>query len=239
MFDFVQNFIYSIAEFQEKFLRKKLGRKFKSSYSNTTSKKIYSRAASLELTGATQKNKIKLENNITTILKKYDNNPQKLLDFVSRSGTNVYKKPFANKILALIKCEEGFISKLNGIKALYLNIFLKITGEDVKISFKTEPMFLVRNLPLENCYIIQQFHKWYAMKLNLPGFDAESQENFQKFITPTNDDKIKELSVEEILGLKEAIAREVDAINFVVELAKSTEGSKNALRKMTAGGASV
>ena len=75
-------------------------------------------------------------------------------------------------------------------------------------------------------------------KLNLPGFNAEAQNNFQKFLH-SDDSDIKLLSVEEILDLKEAIARDVEAINFIVDLAKSTTGSKNALKKMTAGGATV
>lgn len=239
MFDFIQNFIYSVLNRQEKLLFRKSGQKFKSSYSNSTSKKVFSNAASLELNSKTQKNKIKLENNVKTILKKYENDPQKLLDFVERSGTKIYKIPYANKVLALIGCEEGFISELKGTKALCLNLLLLISGVKTKLSSKTEPMFVLRDLPLESCYTIQQFHKWYAMKLDLPGFDPKSQENFQKFITPVNDGKIKELSIDEILGLKEAIAREVEAIDFVVDMAKSTEGSKNALKKMVSGGATV
>lgn len=238
MFDFIQKLIYSFLALQEKILRKKLKRNFKSIYSNSTSKKKITQSVSLELTAKTEKNKTKLKNNIEVILKKYENNPQKLLDFVQRSGTKVYKIPFANKILGLIGYEEGFIIA-EGLKGLYANIIIPIfAGEKIKFSFKTEPIFVLRDLPLDNYHMIQQFHKWYAMKLNLPGFDFESQNNFQKFLN-SNDEDIKSLSVEEILGLKEAIARDVEAINFVVDLAKSTTGSKNALKKITTGGASI
>lgn len=238
MFDFIQKLIYSFLALQEKILRKKLKRNFKSIYSNSTSKKKVTQSVSLELTAKTEKNKTKLKNNIEVILKKYENNPQKLLDFVQRSGTKVYKIPFANKILGLIGYEEGFIIA-EGLKGLYVNIIIPVfAGEKIKFSFKTEPMFVLRDLPLDNYHMIQQFHKWYAMKLNLPGFDFESQNNFQKFLN-SNDEDIKSLSVEEILGLKEAIARDVEAINFVVDLAKSTTGSKNALKKITTGGASI
>lgn len=239
MFDFIQKFIYLVLNFQEKLLTKRLGRNFKTFYSNKTSKKAFINGAILELNSETKNNKIKLENSVKTILKKYKNDPAKLLEFVEKSGTKVYKFPFADKILGIIGYEEGFISETKGFKGLYLNIILFLAGNKIKFSLKTEPMFVMRNLPLDPYSMIQQFYKWYAMKLNLPGFDAESQENFQKFLSPSNDEKIKELSVEEILGLKEAIARDVDAINFIVDFAKSTEGSKNALKKVTAGGASV
>lgn len=239
MFDLFQKIIYSFLEIQEKLLRKKLKRNFKSSYSHSTSKRVFGQGASLVLTSQTDKNKEKVKGNIELIIKKYGNNPDDLLEFVKKNGTKVYKIAFADKVVKRIGYEEGFISTLKGIKALYLTTCLKVLGENIKISLTTEPMFVLRNLPLESCYFIQQFYKWYGTKFDLPGYDAESQENFQKFLSPENDDKLKELSVDEILGLKEAIARDVEAINFVVELAKSTTGSKNALKKVTTGGASI
>lgn len=237
MFDFIQNLIYSILSIQEKILTKRLRKRLKG---NFKSKRTFGKANSLELNSQTEKSKLKLENNVKTILKKYNNDPEKLLGFVQRSGTNVYKIPFANKILAIIGYEEGFISAVKGLKALYLNIFVSVlSGERLTLSFKTEPMFILRDLPLDNYCTIQQFHKWYAMKLNLPGFDFRAQDNLQKFLSPSNDEKIGELSIDEILGLKDAIARDIESINFIVDLAKSTTGSKNALKKIIAGGASV
>jgi len=239
MFDFIQKFIYSILTFQEKFLVKKLKRNFKSVYSNSTTKKVFGEAASLTLNTKTGKNKTKLEHDVKTILKKYENKPDKLIEFIKRSGTKVYKFKFADKILKLINCEEGFVSSTSGFKALYLNVIIPIFAkEKINFSFKSEAIFVLRDLPLDNYTTIQQFHKWYAMKLNLPGFNEEAQNNFQKFLNSSDSD-IKSLSVEEILDLKEAIARDVEAINFIVDLAKSTTGSKNALKKMTTGGATV
>ena len=239
MFDFIQKLMYSILALQEKILSKKLKRNFKSVYSNTTSKKVFGMAASLELNSQTEKNKVKLESDVITLLKKYENKPQNLLEFIERSGTKVYKIPFADKILELINNEEGFVASKTGSKALLINVVISLfTKEKIKLSLKTQPMFILRDLPLDSYYMIQQFHKWYAMKLNLPGFDPESQNNFQKFLN-SNDEDTKSLSVEEILGLKEAIARDVESINFIIDLAKSTTGSRNAMKKMTSGGASI
>lgn len=41
------------------------------------------------------------------------------------------------------------------------------------------------------------------------------------------------------MALKEAIARDVDAIDFVQKIAKQNEGSQKAMKKLTDGGASV
>lgn len=240
MFDLFQKLVYSIMDLQEKILKKNNANNMKTSFSHSTSKRFFGSAASLQLTTKTEQNKRKLENNIKVILAKYSNSPQKLLGFVRRSGTNVYKIAFANKILKLIGCEEGFISETKGIKGLSLNILTSlISKEKLNLSLKSEPMFILNTVEPDCHFIVQQFHKWYAMKLNLPGFDSKSQDNFQKFLEPGNDHKIKDLSIEEIIGLKEAIARDVEAINFVVELAKTTTGAKNALKKITVGGASV
>lgn len=238
MFDFIQKLIYSFLALQEKVLRKKLGRTSKSIYSNTTSKRKFAKGVSLELTAKTEKNKIALKNDVEVILKECENNPEKLLEFIQKNGTKVYRIPFANKILKLIGYEEGFVIA-EGVKGLYVNIIIAIlAGEKINFSFKAEPMFILRNSALDDYYLIQYFHKWYAMKLNLPGFDFESQNNFQKFLN-LNNQNIKSLTIEEMLGLNEAIARDIEAINFIIDFAKSTAGSKNALKKITAGGASV
>lgn len=241
MFDFIQDFIYSILAIQEKILKNKLRRNLKTSYSNTTTKKAFISGASLELTSETERNKKRLEHNVRNIVKKYENNPQKLLEFVEKRGTKIYKIPYADKVLKAAGYEEGFISATKGFRSLYLNIIIPILAkEKIKLSFNTSPMFVLKNAPLNSYSTIHQFYKWYSMKFNLPGFDAESQENFQKFLTTSKEDeKIKELSIEEILGLKEAIARDVEAINFIVDLAKSSECSKNALKKVSTGGASI
>ena len=239
MFNVINKIVYFFLSLQEKALRKNLKKNFKSSYSNSTSKVVFGNDCSLKLTSKTEKNKEKLKHDVETVLKKYRNDPEKLLNFVERSGTCIYRIPYANKLLALLGYEEGFVGELSGLKALYLTIFVSILSGKKVVSMKTKPMFVLRNTPVNNFYMIQQFHKWYAMKLNLPGFDTESQANFQKFMTSANDDDIKTLSVQEILGLKEAIARDVEAINFVVALAKGTEGSKSAMQKLVAGGTSV
>lgn len=240
MFNFIQDLICVVIDLQSKFLGKKSKKYCKSSCTNRTATRVYTQGASLELNTKTQKGREKLENNLRLILKKYDNDPEKLLGFVKRSGTKVYNIPCAKRILKAVECEEGFISASSGIKGLYINLITSIfSGERKKLTQNSEAVFIFDKTLPDKHIIIQQFHKWYAMKLNLPGFDENSQNNFQKFLEPENDGKIKDLTIDEILGLKDAIARDVEAITFVVELARSTSGAKNALKKISTGGASV
>lgn len=224
MFDFIKKLIFG----------KKLKRNFK-----PISKKTFTAAGSFESTGETEKNKLKLDNGVKIILKKFANNPEMLLKFIEKSGTEIYRLNFANKLLRLIGYEEGFVIPTKGLKSLYINTVISIfASKKVKFSLETEPKFILNKKPVDQYFMIQQFYKWYAKKLNLPGFEPEAQDNLQKFLNSTDED-FKDLSIEELLELQEAIARDVESIDFIVDMAKNTDGSKNALKKMTDGGASV
>lgn len=240
MFDFVEKIIYSFQKIQEKVLNNIAGQNLQCYVGNKTSKRVIGIAASLEVNSKTEKGKAKLKNNVECILKKYDNDPEKLIGFIKRSGTKVYEIPFAKKVLKLVNKEEGLITSTKGLKGLYLNIILPLlSNEKINLSTNLETVLVFEKKSTEDIFIIQQFHKWYAYKLNLPGMDTKAQENLEKFLQPSNDNKIKELSIDEILDLKDAIARDVESINFVIDLAKSTTGSKKALAKMISGGATV
>ena len=100
-------------------------------------------------------------------------------------------------------------------------------------------MFLLNEGEVDKYAMIHQFYKWYAMKINMPGFDSTSQENFRKYIDEKSYLQPDNLDIDDIIGLKEAIARDVDAITFVENIAQKTDGSKNAMKKLTDGGTSV
>lgn len=234
MFNIAEKIINLILKTQEKLLRKSVDMPSNLSFSTSTNKTAFAKGCSLILTTKAEKTKQQLELKMKDIMKKYISQPDKLLEYAEKSGTKVYKISHADKILNAISEEEGFISETTGLKALVLNI---LTGEAP--SFKSAPMFIVQNKELDPFFMAHQFHKWYAMKLNLPGFDAKSQSNFKKYMKNSNSKDLDNLEVNDILALKEAIARDVEAINFVVDIAKSTTGSKQALQKIATGGASV
>src|SRR5574344_112206 len=239
--NYIRVILYWILSLQEKVLTKKLERNLKKVYSSSTTKRSFSKDYCLTLSNETERNRARVDFELKNILKQAQNNPQKLLNFIEKKGTSVYKIPYANVLLGLILEEEGLIYEKKGLTALYLSAVISIlSGSGLKFKLKTEPMFVMRDLPVDAYYMIHQFHKWYALKLNLPGFDYHAQENFKKFFNKNNDEELNKLNIDEILSLKDAISRDVDAINFVVDLAKSTEGSKKALQKITsAEGASI
>ena len=88
-------------------------------------------------------------------------------------------------------------------------------------------------------YMVHQFYKWYALKNNLPGFDYFSQKIFKIYLN-SDGSGLENLTLSEITGLKEAIARDQEATDFALKLAKQKEGSKKVLDKMkNDGGANI
>lgn len=229
-----QQIIYFFLEKQEKALSKKLSKHLKNSSSNKTSKTIVSKDVTVTFNAETEKSKELVKKNVTDIIKSCNNDPTKLLAFIESKGTKVIKIENADKILSVIKEEEGLITELEGIEALYINI---ITNSG--FSFKSKPMFIMRNGQIDAYYMAHQFYKWYALNMGLPGFDFMSQKIF-KISLNSNGAVFSNLNLDEMTGLKEAIARDQEATSFALELAKSKEGSKNVIDKIkNDGGANI
>ena len=221
-----QKIIYFFLQQQEKALSKKLHKHLKASSTNSTSKTVLSKGVTMTLTAETEKKKELVKLNVADIIKACNNDSAKLLAFIESKGTKIVKLDNADKILSVINEEEGLVTSLEGFEGLYINIVTE-SG----LSFKSKPMFIMRNGEIDPYYMAHQFYKWYSLYMGLPGFDFMSQKLFK--ITLNSDDAIlSELSLDEMTGLKEAIARDSEATIFALELAKSKEGSKKVLDKI-------
>ncbi len=220
---------------QEKNIQNKLKKTTKRSFTNKTSKTIFGTAANVTLNTETQKLIELVKTNVSTIIKKVDCNPEELLNYVKAANTPVYKINNADKLLGFIQEEEGIIYEQEGITALYLSI---ITGQGIK--FKTQPMFILRDGEIDKYYMLHHFYRWYSIKSNLPGFEYSVQKKFKQFIVDNSDEMLKKFTMEDIVALKEAIARDQEATEFVLEYTKQVEGSKNVIDKIkNSGGANI
>ena len=136
--------------------------------------------------------------------------------------------------MSLIREEEGLITALEGIEAFYINVMT-----DSGFSFKSKPMFIMRNGEIDPYYMVHQFYKWYSLYMGLPGFDFMSQKIF-KISLNADVSMLSSLNLDEMTGLREAVARDREATEFTLELAKSKEGAKNVLDKIkNNGGANI
>ena len=232
--NFFQKIVYFFLEQQEKALSKKLNRHLKVSSSNSTSKTVLSKGVTMTLSAETEKKKELVKQNVSDIVKGCNNDPAKLLAYIETKGTKVIKLDNADKVLSVINEEEGLITALEGIEALYINIVTE-SG----FSFKSKPMFIMRNGEIDPYYMVHQFYKWYSLYMGLPGFDFMSQKLF-KIALNSDPSMLSNLNLDEMTGLKEAIARDSEATSFALELAKSKDGAKNVFEKIkNDGGANI
>ncbi len=183
--------------------------------------------ATLTIENNYNQNKKANEDKIEKIVEKYLDDPKKFFDYIKGANTPVYKTKFAKNILANIGELEGFIYPKKGLKALYLNLIL-----NKKISFKTPEMFVVSSFDVNAYAICYQFYNWYCYKMRLDGFEAKTQEKFQHIFEICESDKINSLSFGEILELKSAIKRDIEAIDFVKKLAVKKAMAKKNLEKI-------
>ncbi|MBQ4646931.1 MAG: hypothetical protein IJB79_06250 [Candidatus Gastranaerophilales bacterium] len=167
---------------------------------------------------------------IEKIIEKYINKPEKFFDFINGAKTPVYRIKNADKILAKINEQEGFILPKKGRDAFYLNLVL-----NKKIAFETPEMFILRNGELNTYAFIYQFYNWYCFKMQLSGFDEETQEKFKHIFEICETQKINTLTYEEILNLKSAIKRDIEAINFVKKITQKFAMAKKNLEKIKQG----
>lgn len=229
----LQKIVYYFLEKQEKALTKRLSRHLRTSSSNSTSKTVVSKGVTMTLHAETERNKDLVLKNVSDIIKGCNSDISKLLAFIESKGTKVIRLENADKILSVIKEEEGLITPLEGIEALYIN-----TVTHSGFSLKSKPMFVMRNGQIDPYYMAHQFYKWYALQMKLPGFDFMSQKIFKIYLN-SDGAILSNLTLDEMTGLKEAIARDQEATTFALDLAKQKEGSKKVLEKMQDGGANV
>ncbi len=170
------------------------------------------------------------EEKIKKLFEKFLNNPEKLFEYIKCANTPIHKIKYADKILSLIGENEGFILPQKGLKALYLNLIL-----NKKFSLKTKEMFVLRNYNVNLYAFIYQFYNWYGFKMNLTGFEQDSQEYFKHVFKICESDKIQELSFEEIMKLKSAIKRDLEAIKFTISFVKEKSMAKKNLDRIKQG----
>ena len=187
-------------------------------------------AATLSIKNNSDQEKKANQKKIKEIIEEALKSEDGLFKYIENSTTKIYKIKFANKILSLIDETEGFILPQKGLRALYLNIIL-----NKKISFETKEMFVLRDYKVNVYAFIYQFYNWYCYKMNLSGYDYESQKQFKKVFQICETNRVNTLSFEEILELKMAIKRDIEAIDFVINFVKEHAKAKENLEKIKDG----
>jgi len=231
MDNWFKNIKYYILSIREKHLLNSLKNTTRKSFSNKTTKNVLGHGADLTLNSETLKIIEQVKINVNEIVKSTDANPETLLNYVKAAKTPVYRLKYADKFLNLIMEEEGLIYEKKGFVALYLSIIT-----EGKFKFQTPPMFILRKDTIDKNLMLHNFYRWYSLKSNLPGFEYEVQRKFRESLFDKTGRSIKKFSLEDIIAIKEAVARDQEATDYVLEYMKLTEGSKNVVSKLKSDG---
>ena len=166
---------------------------------------------------------------VEKIIEKYIKTPNKLFDYIEHAGVKIYKIKKPDKILGIIQEEQGFIYPKKGFEALYLNLIL-----NKKISFKTAEMFVIDER-IDIYTFLYQFYHWYSYRMGVKGFESAYSDKMKYVFKFSNPKKIDNLSYDEIMELKLAIKRDIEAIDFVKKIAIKNDAAKKCHNKILKG----
>ncbi len=205
-------------------------------FRSSTTKQTITSSCTLKLSSKTEELKKQIHDELKTKIKKYMNAPEKLLQYLQLKGIKVYRIKNAEKILAYLKEEEGFVTPLKGFKAIVLNAIL-----NKSFGLTTKEMIVLDISPVEIYTVARALYKYYGFKKNLPGYDYKSQETFKKVYSSKKAgvSTLDSCSLKDILACKEALARDVESIKFTVELSHEYENARKALEKLKESSASI
>lgn len=161
------------------------------------------------------------------IVKKYYGDIEKTFKILNKQGIKVYRTKQAVKMLRRINERQGFLTELRGIKAVYLNFMIGLFCEK-KLVFKNEtsPMFVFSTSLVDTYYLASQIYRFVAYRKKMPGFEYEVQEKFKKIYYNPSVKNFDELTAGDIFAIKEAIARDVEAVDFALKLHQENEISE-------------
>lgn len=227
-----KNIVIFFLSLQEGFLTRRLNKTL-GVKNHSKRKKYFTNGCFLSIESLAESEKQKLEGEISLILKNSDYNPEKILEYIQKQGTNLY---YIDKSSALssISENEGFIYPQTGAKALYISL---LTTK--KFSLKTNEMFILTKGVINTYYFIYHFYNWYAFKHNIEGLDTESQNLLKKYLFSDSEEDFKKLQLADIYKLKDAIKQDKAAIEFVFKLCRESESSKKAVEKIKDKGANI
>lgn len=226
--------INSILAFQKKVLAWYYDFKYAKYTPQSSSKTYVTSGETLYLNAQEKLDAKEVIENAKSVFKENLNEPKKIFEYIESKGTRVIKLKKATTILWFAGQEEGFIPPQKNLNALTLGLLINIFSSDkIELGLQTQGIFVFRDTDLNPYFLAYQLYHWMAYSKNLSGYDSRTVKQFKNIFNLEHDIMArKSLSIEEILSLRESIAREVAAIDMVVALAREISGAKKASDKL-------
>ncbi len=196
-------------------------------YQNKFNKKYFRKGCTLDISAESEKQIADVKEKAFEIVNKYKSTLA-LLEYISSKGYKVVKLGNAKKILKMVEETPGFICEARGLKALFINI-ITCSG----IGFKSEPMFIIEKQTSDISDFLHDFYLWLAMSEGLPGFDYKTHKLFIRYFVKGEDALLKQIQINQMLMLKQAVSRDKEAIEFVIEFTRLNRSSKKIHKETT------
>lgn len=216
-------------ETEEKWLTFTLQDSLNPNYQKDFNKKHFSKGCSLDIKAQAVEKIASVKTRAFELVNIYNKSTLGLLNYIEERGYKVYTNKYAKKLLKPIDEKTGFIWEAKGVKALYINL---ITGNGLKL--KSKPMFILEDTSIQITEFLHDFYLWLSMDMGLPGFEAETRKIFVKYFIKGEDSLLNQIQIKQMLMLKDAVSRDKEAIEFVIDFEKINKNSKivNPSKKM-------
>lgn len=179
---------------------------------------------SFKLVAETRKQAQEISESAKKAVKSFYKNPEALAVFIERHQTPVYvlnASWLSNLTLAILGFEPGYIPPSSHKNYLRLEKFLRWQNPKADCHFEhgvfvlTKPLFTVG-------FISHQLHHWLSYRSGLHGYSDKSQALYKKFWNEQNGvigSEVYQMKAEDMLALKAAINRDLEALVFLREIA--------------------
>ena len=170
-----------------------------------------------------------------TMLQKYKDKPEAILQFMESKGTKIVLVPQLLPLLKFLGYEEGFIPKHCSWKAFVLNFAIQTCLKEThNLSFEMPDVLITCKKDINVHFIAYHFHHWLSYINELPGYNAKTLSLFRAtFNNPKANMNL--LSINQILSLKDIIDRDRQAIDFVQKFVREQVGAKKCVDNMISG----
>ncbi len=197
-----------------------------------------------KLVAETRKMAKEISESARDAVKAFYRSPDSLASFIERHQTPVYMlkgRLICGLVLAILGYEPGFIAPAEGRRYRLLERFLRMYNAKPHCEFKhgvfvlTRPLFTVG-------FISHQLHHWLAYRSGMAGYSDKSQLLYKKFWNENNGvigQEVYKMKVEDMVALKAAINRDLEALLFLKEIANEVLIPAKQARRISHGTASA
>lgn len=176
--------------------------------------------------------KAQIKNTLKKLIKKHRHQPEGLLDEIEALNTPVILleglqgqglSALLSLVLPIASLQYGFIapSPDNTIFSILCNQFLPKAKQQAALQ---NGLFLLNKKQISLSYMIHQLYHWQAFKNGLTGYQPDALQAYQKFWNGHQgkiDAQVLQWTPETLTNLRQAINREMEALNLLSEFAES------------------